>query len=75
VSARACRSEPLRAEIDEVFASSGDLAEALEQVARLGAPAAVAGRVGGGGDRVPGRDRYARAARARTPGPGCATAS
>lgn len=31
------RTERLRAEIDEVFPTSGDLATAVEQVARLGA--------------------------------------
>jgi putative transposase len=37
VSPRVCPSERLRAEIDQMFASSGDLADAIEQVARLGA--------------------------------------
>jgi hypothetical protein len=40
----------LRAEIDEVFASSGNLAEAIEQVARSGRAAVVADGVGGGAD-------------------------
>jgi len=37
MSKRVTPSERLRAEIDEVFAASGDLSGAIEQVARLGA--------------------------------------
>lgn len=37
MSCRVSPSERLRAEIDKVFATSGDLAGAVEQVARLGA--------------------------------------
>jgi putative transposase len=36
VTARVSPTERIRAQIDELFASEGDLGEVLEQVARLG---------------------------------------
>jgi len=37
MTARVSPTERIRAEIDELFASEGDLGEALEKVAQLGA--------------------------------------
>jgi putative transposase len=62
VSARVSPAERLRVEIDQVFAGGGDLAGAVEQVARMGAQlllqAALEAEVG----EFLGRERYARQA-------------
>jgi putative transposase len=70
VSARVCPSERLRAEIDEVFASSGDLATAIEQVARLGAQLLLQVALEAEVTAFLGRDRYARAATSEDARPG-----
>jgi len=62
VSPRVSPSERLRAEIDQVFASSGDLATAVEQVARLGAQLLLQAALEAEVTAFLGRDRYARAA-------------
>ncbi len=64
MSPRVSPSERLRAEIDEVFASSGDLATAVEQVARLGAQLLLQAALEAEVTAFLGRDRYARAAAA-----------
>lgn len=62
MASRVSPAERLRVEIDEVFAGNGDLAGAVEQVARLGAQlllqAALEAEVG----EFLGRERYARQA-------------
>ena len=62
MSSRVSPAERLRVEIDELFAGGGDLAGAVEQVARLGAQlllqAALEAEVG----EFLGRERYARQA-------------
>ena len=59
MSSRVSPAERLRVEIDELFAGGGDLAGAVEQVARLGAQlllqAAMEAEVG----EFLGRERYA----------------
>jgi putative transposase len=62
VSSRVSPAERLRAEIDEVFASAGDLAQAIEQVARLGAQLLLQAALEAEVTAFLGRDRYARAA-------------
>src|SRR5918993_4969295 len=62
VSSRVSPTERLRAEIDEVFASTGDLAGAIEQVARLGAQLLLQAALEAEVTTFLGRDRYARAA-------------
>src|SRR5215207_4734249 len=62
VSARVSPTERLRAEIDEVFAAGGDLAGAVEQVARLGAQLLLQAALEAEVTAFLGRDRYARAA-------------
>ena len=74
MASRVSPAERLRVEIDEVFAGIGDLAGAVEQVARLGAQlllqAALEAEVG----EFLGRERYARQAATR-PGRGCGPAT
>ena len=62
MSSRVSPTERLRAEIDEVFATSGDLAGAVEQVARLGAQLLLQAALEAEVTAFLGRDRYARAA-------------
>jgi putative transposase len=62
VSARVSPTDRLRAEIDQVFAGSGDLAGAVEQVARLGAQLLLQAALEAEVTAFLGRDRYARAA-------------
>jgi len=56
-------SERLRAEADEVFAGSGDLSGAIEQVARLGARLLLQSALEAEVTDFLGRERYAKAAR------------
>jgi putative transposase len=70
VSVRVSPTERLRAEIDEVFASSGDLAEAIEQVARLGAQLLLQTALEAEITMFLGRDRYQRAALTEDARPG-----
>lgn len=62
MSSRVSPSERLRAEIDRVFAGSGDLAGAIEQVARLGAQLLLQAALEAEVTQFLNRDRYARAA-------------
>ena len=62
MSPRVSPSERLRAEIDQVFASSSDLSTAIEQVARLGAQLLLQAALEAEVTTFLGRDRYARAA-------------
>jgi transposase-like protein len=62
VSSRVSPTERLRAEIDEVFATSGDLAGAVEQVARLGAQLLLQTALEAEVTAFLGRERYARQA-------------
>jgi putative transposase len=62
MSKRVTPSERLRGEIDEVFAGSGDLAGALEEVARLGARLLLQVAVEAEVTEALGRERYAKAA-------------
>jgi transposase-like protein len=61
MSRRVTPSERVRAEIDEVFAGSGDLAGALEEVARLGARLLLQVAVETELTEALGRSRYAKA--------------
>ncbi len=70
MSVRVSPTERLRAEIDEVFASSGDLAEATEQVARLGAQLLLQTALEAEITMFLGRDRYQRAALTEDARPG-----
>ena len=70
MSPRVSPTERLHAEIDEVFASSGDLSEAVEQVARLGARLLLQTAIEAEVTVFLGRDRYARAALADDARPG-----
>jgi transposase-like protein len=60
VSSRVSPSERLRAEIDRVFAESGDLAGAVEQVARLGDQLLLQTALEAEVTGFLGRDRYQR---------------
>jgi len=60
VSVRVSPAERLRVEIDEVFAVSGDLAGAVEQVARLGARLLLQAALEAEVSEFLGRERYAR---------------
>ena len=62
MSKRLSPAQRLQAEIDAVFAGGEDLAGAIEEVALAGCAVAAADRDRGRGDRVLGRERYARAA-------------
>jgi transposase-like protein len=62
MSTRVTPSERLRAEIDEVFAGSGDLSGAIEQVARLGARLLLQSALEAEVTEFLGRERYAKAA-------------
>src|SRR5512144_377867 len=62
VSSRVSPTECLCAEIDEVCVASGDLASAIEQVARLGAQLLLQAALEAEVTVFLGRDRYARAA-------------
>lgn len=62
MSSRVSPSERLRAEIDRVFAESGDLAGAVEQVARLGAQLLLQTALEAEVTGFLGRDRYQRGA-------------
>lgn len=62
MSPRVSPGERLRAEIDEVFASNGDLVEAIEQVARLGAQLLLQAALEAEVTAFLCRDRHARAA-------------
>src|SRR5512146_1187135 len=62
VSSRVFPTERLRAEIDDIFAGGGDLATAIEQVARLGAQLLLQAALEAEVTAFLGRDRYARAA-------------
>jgi putative transposase len=62
VSSRVSPAERLRAQIDEVFDQVGDLAGAIEQVARLGAQLLLQAALEAEVTAFLGRDRYARAA-------------
>ena len=59
---RVSPAERLRVEIDEVFAGSGDLAGAVEQVARLGAQLLLQAALEAEVSEFLGRERYARQA-------------
>ncbi|MQB00136.1 MAG: IS256 family transposase, partial [Actinobacteria bacterium] len=78
VSKRISPTERLRAEVDQVFAGSGDLVEAVEQVAVLGARLLLQSALEAEVTAFLGRDRYARAASTEDARPGmrngyCAT--
>lgn len=62
MSRRVTASERLRAEIDELFAGSGDLSGAIEQVARLGARLLLQSALEAEVTEFLGRERYAKAA-------------
>jgi len=62
VTSRVSPAERLRVEIDEVFAGSGDLAGAVEQVARLGAQLLLQAALEAEVSEFLGRERYARQA-------------
>jgi putative transposase len=62
MSKRVAPSERLRAEIEEVFACSGDLSGATEQVARLGARLLLQSALEAEVTEFLGRERYAKAA-------------
>ena len=62
MSSRVSPAERLRVEIDELFAGSGDLAGAVEQVARLGAQLLLQVALEAEITEHLGRDRYARQA-------------
>ncbi len=65
MSIRVSPAERVRAEIDELFASDRDLAEALEEVARLGVRLLMQVAVEAEVTEFLGRDRYARGERSR----------
>lgn len=60
MTTRVSPTERVRAEIDELFASEGDLAEVLEQVARLGARLLLQAALEAEVTEFLGRDRYQR---------------
>jgi len=62
VTARVSPTERIRAQIDELFASEGDLGEVLEQVARLGARLLLQTALEAEVTEHLGRDRYERRA-------------
>ncbi len=62
MSARVSPAQRLRVEIDEVFAGGGDLAGAVEQVARLGARLLLQAALEAEVAEFLGRERYARQA-------------
>ena len=62
MTSRVSPAERLRVEIDEVFAGSGDLAGAVEQVARLGAQLLLQAALEAEVSEFLGRERYARQA-------------
>lgn len=62
MSKRVTPSDRLRAEVDEVFAASGDLSGAIEQVARLGARLLLQSALEAEVTEFLGRERYAKAA-------------
>jgi putative transposase len=62
MSKRLTPSDRLRAEVDEVFAGSGDLSGAIEQVARLGARLLLQSALEAEVTEFLGRARYAKAA-------------
>lgn len=62
MSSRVSPTDRLRSEIDRVFAESGDLAGAVEQVARLGAQLLLQAALEAEVTAFLGRDRYQRAA-------------
>jgi putative transposase len=62
VSSRVSPAERLRAQIDAVFDQAGDLASAIEQVARLGAQLLLQTALEAEVTAFLGRDRYVRAA-------------
>jgi putative transposase len=53
VPARVLPTDRVRAKIDELFASDRELAEILEEVARLGAQLLMQAALGSRSDRVP----------------------
>ena len=60
MAARVSPTERIRAQIDELFASEGDLGEVLEQVARLGARLLLQTALEAEVTEHLGRDRYER---------------
>ncbi len=62
MASRVSPAERLRVEIDQVFAGSGDLAGAVEQVARLGAQLLLQAALEAEVSEFLGRERYARQA-------------
>ncbi len=62
MASRVSPAERLRVEIDEVFAGSGDLAGAVEQVARLGAQLLLQAALEAEVSEFLGRERYVRQA-------------
>jgi putative transposase len=62
MSERLTPSDRLRAEVDEVFAGSGDLSGAIEKVARLGARLLLQSALEAEVTEFLGRERYAKAA-------------
>ena len=70
MSKRVSPAQRLQAEIDGVFAGGEDLAGAMEEVARLGARLLLQTAIEAEVTEFLGRDRYQRAAAARTPAPG-----
>jgi transposase-like protein len=65
VTTRVSPTERIRAEIDELFGSEGDLGEALEEVARLGARLLLQSALEAEVTEFLGRNRYERRQRAR----------
>ncbi len=72
---RVSPTERIRADIDELFASDRPLPEILEDVARLGARLLLQTALEAEVTEFLGRERYARAAVTRMPGPARATAT
>jgi transposase-like protein len=70
MSPRVSPTDRLHAEIDEVFASAGDLSGAVEQVARLGARLLLQSAIEAEVTVFLGRDRYARASATEDARPG-----
>lgn len=67
MTARVSPTERIRAEIDELFVSEGDLRLVLEQVARLGARLLLQSALEAEVAEFLGRDRYERSASADNP--------
>jgi putative transposase len=65
VAVRVSPTEPIRAEIDELFGPEGDLGEALERVARLGARLLLQSALEAEVTEFLGRNRYERRRLAR----------